>query len=42
MKASESPAQLTIFYAGTVNVYDDVTPDKVTPFFLSFRKKCFC
>lgn len=24
-----SPAQLTIFYGGTVNVYDDITPEKV-------------
>ncbi|XP_022776456.1 protein TIFY 6B-like isoform X2 [Durio zibethinus] len=28
VKASGSPAQLTIFYAGTVNVYDDITPEK--------------
>ncbi|XWS63964.1 hypothetical protein CRYUN_Cryun06bG0146400 [Craigia yunnanensis] len=30
IKASGSPAQaqLTIFYAGTVNVYDDITPEK--------------
>jgi len=27
-KASGSPAQLTIFYAGTVHVYDDITPEK--------------
>ncbi|OMO99792.1 Tify [Corchorus olitorius] len=27
-KASGSPAQMTIFYAGTVNVYDDITPEK--------------
>ncbi|XP_012440543.1 protein TIFY 6B isoform X1 [Gossypium raimondii] len=25
---SRSPVQLTIFYAGTVNVYDDITPEK--------------
>ncbi|XVF43581.1 hypothetical protein PTKIN_Ptkin02bG0051100 [Pterospermum kingtungense] len=28
VKASGSPSQLTIFYAGTVNVYDDITPEK--------------
>ncbi|XWS22868.1 hypothetical protein CRYUN_Cryun29cG0073000 [Craigia yunnanensis] len=28
VRASGSPAQLTIFYAGTVNVYDDITPEK--------------
>ncbi|XP_021293370.1 protein TIFY 6B-like [Herrania umbratica] len=28
VKASGSPAQLTIFYAGTVNVYEDITPEK--------------
>uniref|UniRef100_A0A2C9U6Z6 Protein TIFY n=2 Tax=Manihot esculenta TaxID=3983 RepID=A0A2C9U6Z6_MANES len=28
VKASGSPAQLTIFYAGTVNVYDDISPEK--------------
>lgn len=27
-KASVSPAQLTIFYGGAVNVYDDITPEK--------------
>ncbi|XP_012072286.1 protein TIFY 6B isoform X2 [Jatropha curcas] len=27
-KSSGSPAQLTIFYAGTVNVYDDISPEK--------------
>lgn len=27
-KASGSPAQLTVFYAGTVHVYDDITPEK--------------
>ncbi|XP_075658189.1 protein TIFY 6B-like isoform X2 [Castanea sativa] len=27
-KASGSPAQLTIFYGGTVHVYDDITPEK--------------
>lgn len=29
VKASRSPPQMTIFYAGTVNVYDDVSPEKV-------------
>ncbi|XP_022726970.1 protein TIFY 6B-like isoform X2 [Durio zibethinus] len=28
VKASGSPDQLTIFYAGTVNVYDAITPEK--------------
>ncbi|CAK7326788.1 unnamed protein product [Dovyalis caffra] len=28
VKASGSNAQLTIFYAGTVNVYDDISPEK--------------
>ncbi|CAB4265215.1 unnamed protein product [Prunus armeniaca] len=28
-KNSGSPSQLTIFYAGTVNVYDDISPEKV-------------
>ncbi|KAK7837062.1 protein TIFY 6B isoform X1 [Quercus suber] len=28
VKASGSPAQLTIFYGGTVHVYDDITPEK--------------
>ncbi|XP_062171387.1 protein TIFY 6B-like isoform X2 [Alnus glutinosa] len=27
-KASGSPAQLTIFYAGAVHVYEDITPEK--------------
>ncbi|XP_073142852.1 protein TIFY 6b-like isoform X2 [Henckelia pumila] len=27
-KTSNSPAQLTIFYAGTVNVFDDISPEK--------------
>lgn len=28
VKASGSPTQLTIFYAGAVNVYDDISPEK--------------
>ncbi|KAI5579920.1 hypothetical protein POPTR_008G133400v4 [Populus trichocarpa] len=28
VRASGSPAQLTIFYAGSVNVYDDISPEK--------------
>ncbi|KAJ6321922.1 hypothetical protein OIU77_011915 [Salix suchowensis] len=28
VKASGSPAQLTIFYAGSINVYDDISPEK--------------
>ncbi|KAB5538053.1 hypothetical protein DKX38_015586 [Salix brachista] len=28
VKASGSPAQLTIFYAGTVNIFDDISPEK--------------
>ncbi|CAN6727868.1 unnamed protein product [Malus baccata var. baccata] len=28
VKNSGSPSQLTIFYAGTVNVYDDISPEK--------------
>ncbi|KAA8529021.1 hypothetical protein F0562_033491 [Nyssa sinensis] len=27
-KSSAAPAQLTIFYAGTVHVYDDISPEK--------------
>lgn len=40
MKASGSPAQLTIFYAGTVNVYDDISPEKVSS--LSMTEKYLC
>lgn len=29
VKTSGSPSQLTIFYAGTVNVYNDISPEKV-------------
>jgi hypothetical protein len=28
--STEQTAQLTIFYAGTVNVFDDVTAEKVS------------
>lgn len=28
-KTSCAPAQLTIFYGGMVNVYDDISPEKV-------------
>ncbi|KAI9082126.1 hypothetical protein K1719_035866 [Acacia pycnantha] len=28
LKPSAPPSQLTIFYAGTVNVFDDITPEK--------------
>ena len=35
VKAYGSPAQLTIFYAGAVNVYDDISPEKVFSFCLS-------
>ncbi|XP_031385788.1 protein TIFY 6B-like isoform X3 [Punica granatum] len=28
VKSAEPPAQLTIFYAGTVNVYNDISPEK--------------
>lgn len=31
VKTSGSPSQLTIFYAGTVNVYNDISPEKVPP-----------
>ena len=34
-KASGGAPQLTIFYGGTVNVFDDITPEKVHPFFVS-------
>lgn len=29
VKASGSPAQLTVFYAGAVHVYDEISPEKV-------------
>lgn len=38
-KTSGSSAQLTIFYAGSVNVYDDVSPEKV--FFTWTLSLCF-
>lgn len=34
IKPTVPPSQLTIFYAGTVNVYDNISPEKVL--FLSF------
>jgi jasmonate ZIM domain-containing protein len=35
-KSSGAPAQLTIFYAGSVSVYDDVSPEKVSIHFSAF------
>lgn len=32
-KTSDAPAQLTIFYAGTVNVFDGIPPEKVLSLF---------
>lgn len=29
-KTSEAPAQMTIFYGGTVSVFEDISPEKVS------------
>lgn len=34
-----SPNQLTIFYGGTVNVYNDITPEKVFDYHLVSLKE---
>ncbi|XP_068326165.1 protein TIFY 6A-like isoform X1 [Pyrus communis] len=40
VKTSGSPSQLTIFYAGTVNVYDDISPEKAQALMLLARNSC--
>lgn len=39
-KTSNTPAQLTIFYAGTVNVFDDISPEKAQAIVLSAGSGC--
>ncbi|CAN6550075.1 unnamed protein product [Malus baccata var. baccata] len=40
VKNSGSPSQLTIFYAGTVNVYDDISPEKAQAMMLLAGNSC--
>ncbi|XP_009351537.1 protein TIFY 6A isoform X2 [Pyrus x bretschneideri] len=40
VKTSGSPSQLTIFYAGTVNVYDDISPEKAQALMLLAGNSC--